>query len=228
MRRTIRWAVTAALLAAGTAWAAEGNYSAKTVKTPVPKEIQEDIAKQLSDQAVQLLDGKGTLLAEVWLRKELPAQATPAQLKKGLTYRQIRETTLLGAIRFDQPGSDYRKQKIKPGVYTLRLGFQPRDGDHMGTAPYPDFCLVVRASDDKQAGPLKNAKQLQELSNQATETSHPGVFLLFPNRQPADTAKVIGKANGHWMISLKAPAAVGGEKGTLGLGLVLIGHTSAE
>ncbi|HEV3257500.1 MAG TPA: hypothetical protein VG013_11510 [Gemmataceae bacterium] len=228
MMRTIRWAVVAVLLAAGTARAADAKYSVKTVKTPLPKELKEAIAKQLSDQAVQLLDDKGKVLAEVWLRNEVPAKATPAQVKKGLTYRQIEETTLLGAIRFAQPGSDYRKQKIKAGSYTLRLGFQPMDGDHMGTAPYPEFCLLVPASMDDQAGPLKNAKELQELSTKATDTSHPGILLLFPNSKPAATPRVVNKGNGHWMVDLKETAAAGGEKGSLGVGLVLIGHTSAE
>src|SRR5205807_6737297 len=103
---------------------------------------KEPIAKLLTDRSIQLLDQKGTPLCELWFRKEVPAKATPEQIKNGLTYRELDETTLLGAIRIDQLMTDYRKQKIKPGVYTLRLGFQPMDGDHMGTAPYNELGLV--------------------------------------------------------------------------------------
>ena len=40
---------------------------------------------------------------------------------------------------------------VPPGVYTLRLGYQPQDGDHMGTAPHSEFCLACPAAEDNGA-----------------------------------------------------------------------------
>lgn len=216
------WVVLALMVAPGLA--AEGKYSIKLAATPIPKELAEGIAKLMSDRSVQLLDDKGKLMAELWLRKEVPAIATPAQLKNGLTYRELEETTLVGAMRIDQQMLDYRKQKIKPGVYTLRVAYQPQDGDHMGTAPYTEFGLLSPAAEDKNPGPHKEAKELHEVSTKATGTSHPGVLLLFPNEKPKDTPELVSKPNGHWVLNFKVEVNVKDQKTTLGMGLNLIGH----
>jgi hypothetical protein len=224
----VRWAATVALLAAAPVWAADAKYSVKTAKTAVPKEIKGPVAKVLSDRSVQVQDAKGKLVCELWLRKEVPAKAAAAQAKNGLTYQELEETTLLGAVRFVQPGSDYRKQKIKPGVYTLRLGLQPMDGDHMGTAPYPEFCLVVPADQDEKPDPYKDPKELQDLSTQATGTSHPGIFLLFPTPKAEDTPKLEDKGDGHWVLTWKGDVKANGKKTYLGVGLTLFGHSAAQ
>src|SRR5262249_54912861 len=147
--------------------------------------------------------------------------------KNGLTYRDnIKETSVLGAIQFHQDGRDYRKQKIKAGVYTLRLGFQPMDGDHMGTAPNGEFCLLIPA--DKDADPATiDAKQLHEDSKDASGTSHPAVLLLYPNENPKDDLKLTNKDAGTWVLERKQPVAVGGQKAVLGLAVTLIGTSPA-
>jgi hypothetical protein len=214
------WLVTPGL-------AVEAKYTIKTTKNAPPKELKEPIRKLLEEQSVELLDDKGAVLCEVWFRKELPATATAAQIKNGLTYRDnLKETTLLGAIQYHQQGTDYRKQKIKAGVYTIRLGFQPMDGDHMGTAPNPEFCLLVPA--DKDADPATmEPKQLHEASKEASGTSHPAVLLLFPNEAPKDDLKLTNKDGGTWVLQRKQPVMAGDQKAVLGLALTLIGVSSA-
>jgi hypothetical protein len=227
MPRTVRWPLAAALLALAAAGAdAAPTYTIKTEKAEPPKELQEPIRKLLGDQAVQLLDAQAKPVCTVWFRKELPCKATPQQVQSGLTYRALQETTLLGAIRFEQPATDYRKQKVKPGVYTLRLGFQPMDGDHMGTAPYSDFCLLSPAAEDKKPDTM-SAKELQELSAKAIGESHPGILLLFPNKKPPDSPQLLSKGDGHWVLSVKEEVQAGGQKTTLGIALTLIGHSTA-
>jgi len=225
MFRAIWWTAAVMGLIVVPAWTAEPDYSVKTATTPVPKELKEPVANLLSDRSVQWLDAKGTLLGEVWFRKELPAKATPAQVKNGLTYRELEETNLLGAVRVDQLMTDYRKQKIKPGVYTLRLGYQPMDGDHMGTAPFTEFALLSRANGDSKPE-LMSAKELQELSAKAAAGTHPAVLLLFPNNKPEDMPKLESKEGGHWVLMVKEPVAVGSDKTVLGIGLNLIGHAA--
>jgi len=207
--------------------AEDKNYSIKTTNTPVPSEVKEPIRKLLSDKSVQFLDAGGNLLAELWFRKELPAKATPEQVKNGLTYRELEESTLIGAVRFEQQFIDYRKQKIKPGVYTLRIGFQPQDGDHMGTAPHSEFCLLVPAQIDSTPKPME-AKELRELSAKAPGGTHPGIMLLFPNDKPDPAPRLLDKGMGNLALSFKEDVVAGSQKTSLGFALTLVGHTTAE
>lgn len=226
MLRNWSWVVAGALAFAPLG-AAEGKHSLKVANTPAPKELKEPIRKLMGTRSIQLLDDKGGPLAEFWFRKEIPVKATAEQVKNGLTYREVEETTLLGAVRFDQLFIDYRKQKIKPGVYTLRLGFQPMDGDHMGTAAYSEFCLLVPAAHDEKPDAME-VKEHRELSNKAPGGSHPGVMLLFPNEKPEETPKLVDKGMEHWVLALKQDAAAGSLKAGLGIALTVVGHTSAE
>ena len=119
--------------------------------------------------------------------------------------------------------TDFRKQKIKAGVYTMRLGFQPMDGDHMGTAPYPEFCLLSPADSDEKPAAM-TPKDLQDMSAKASGTTHPAVFLLYPNEKPEDAPKLIDKGKGIWVVNVKEPVTAGQEKTFIGLGLTLVGH----
>jgi hypothetical protein len=206
--------------------AADDSYSLKTMdKSPAPKELQEPIRKLLAERSVQLVNAKGDLLAEIWLRKDVPAKATDAQVKNGLTYREVPETTLFGAIRFPNGITDYRKQKIPAGVYTLRLANQPQDGDHMGTAPFSEFLLLSPAAEDKKPDTME-PKALQELSGKTTG-GHPGVLLLFPGKGAAAQPKLEKKEENHWIVLFLLEVKIGDKKAELPVGLTLVGASSA-
>ncbi len=203
--------------------AAAETYSIKVVNTEPPKELQEPVRKLIGDRCVQFLDGKGELLAEVWLRKGVPGKATEAQVKNGLTLREIPETSLIGALRVAKQLGDYRKQKVPAGVYTMRLGFQPQDGDHMGTAPTSEFVLVSPAADDNGV-PTMKPRALFEMSVKATG-AHAGVFVLFPGKEATADPKLVDKGDGQWAILLKLDVVVGELKTSIGIGLTLIGFS---
>jgi hypothetical protein len=225
----LRTLVGATVLFAGAAlplFAAENAYNIKTVdKSPAPKEVQEPIRKLLDERCVQLLSSKGDVLAEVWFRKDVPVNATEAQIQNGLTYSEVAESTVFGAIRFPKQITDYRKQKIPAGVYTLRLANQPMDGDHMGTAPYSEFLLLSPAAEDKTPATME-AKKLQEMSGKTTG-GHPGVLLLFPGKGAAAMPKLEKKEENHWILLLLLDAKAGDKKATLPVGLTLIGVSSS-
>jgi hypothetical protein len=193
--------------------------------TAAPTELAEPVRKLLADRCVQVLNAKGDLVAELWFRAEVPARATEAQLRNGLTYREVAETTLVGAVRLPQAFTDYRKQKIMPGVYTLRLAFQPMDGDHQGTAPYSEFLLLCPAAEDTNPATMA-AKALQEMSAKTTN-SHPGVMLLFPGKGAAAEPKLANKGSGHWAVLLLLDAKAADKKGALPLALTVVGASSA-
>jgi len=200
-------------------------YSLKVVADSAPpKEVQAPIRKLLNDQCVRLLDGKGNTMMELWFSKEVAVKATEAQIKNGLTYREVPISTILGVVRVPKVVFDYRKQKIPAGVYTLRLANQPMDGDHMGTAPYAEFCVLSPAADDKKPD-LMDAKTLNELSSKTTE-SHPGVMLLFPGKTGKEP-KLENKGMGHWVLMVDVPAKAGDKKATLPVGLVLVGVSAS-
>jgi hypothetical protein len=222
MQRSIGWAIAVLILATSSGAAPAASYTIKQAVIAAPKEVQAPIAGLLSDQAVQFFDAKGSLLAEWWFRKELPSKATAAQVQKGLNYRDLDETTVLGAVRFPQPAADYRKQKIKPGVYTIRLGFQPMDGDHMGTAPYSEFGLLVPAAADAKPETM-DPKELQELSNKAATGNHPAVFLLVPNGKPEPEPQLMSKGK-NWVLNWQEVVQASGQKANLGIGLTVVGH----
>jgi hypothetical protein len=221
---SVRFLGRAALLLLATAVptkAADTAYTIKVTTSEPPKELQEPVRALLGDRCIQLLDGKGEALAEVWMRKEVPGKATEAQVKNGLTLREIPESSLFGAVRVTKQLSDYKKQKVPAGVYTLRLGYQPENGDHQGTAPFNEFCLTCPAAEDKSPATMP-VKALYELSAKSTG-GHPGVFLLFPGKEATGEPKLVDKGDGQWTILIKQDVIVGGTKTHIGIGLTLIG-----
>ena len=68
-----------------------------------------------------------------------------------------------------------RDQDIAKGVYTLRYGQQPVDGNHEGTSPTRDFLTLVNAEKDTSAKPME-LKALLKASAEAAGSSHPALF----------------------------------------------------
>jgi hypothetical protein len=205
----------------------EPKFTLKAEKADPPKDLKDGFAAVLSDQSLQLLDEKGGVYATFWFRKAIPCKAAPEQVKNGLTYREIPQTSLVGVVQFTQPWIDFRKQKIPAGTYTLRMALQPMDGDHQGTAPFGEFCLLVPAAKDEKPGTLE-AKALHELSANAPGGTHPGVMLLFPNNKPEDEPKLAAKPNAIMVLNVKRPIDADGTATTLGFGFVVAGVTTQQ
>lgn len=212
------------LVGAAVGFADEPKYTVKVKKAEPPKELKDGFSSLLSDQAIQVLDEKGAALATFWLRKAIPSKAAPEQVKNGLTYREIPQSTVVGVVQFAQPWTDYRKQKIAAGIYTLRLGFQPMDGDHQGTAPYNEFCLLSPAGKDEKPDTM-DVKAMYELSSNASGGTHPAVMLLFPNPKPEDEPKLAAKSNNTVVLNVKAKVDANGTPAALGFGFTVAGVT---
>jgi hypothetical protein len=217
MTRTL--AIAALLALGGTATAAD--YAVKVADTPPPKELAAPVRALLDSKAMTVTDAKGKAILTVWPRKSVEAKAGDPG------YANVEESTVLGAVQFPAVWKDYRRQNIQPGVYTLRLGLQPMDGDHMGTAPYNEFALLTPAGKDARPD-LLDTKDLQEQSKSSTTRKHPGIMLLFPNPSPGDKPAVEGKPQEHWVLSYRQPVKAGGKDAALGVSLVVVGHSMAE
>jgi hypothetical protein len=217
-----RWALLLLLLTWTPAFGQDKKYSIKTAVAEPPNEVSDTISKTLAGEAVQFFDPAGKLICEIWLAKELPAVATAEQLKKGITYRELKETQVVGAIRLPKPWHDYRKQSVKAGVYTLRLGFQPADGDHSGKSEFTEFLVMSSAAKDKSAE-IMTAKGMQDLSAKSIGTGHPGVLMLFPNSK-AGKPTLESMPRDHVVLNVSCGVQAKGSRGTLGFGITLVGE----
>ncbi|MCI0704842.1 MAG: hypothetical protein L0241_27605 [Planctomycetia bacterium] len=203
------------------AFGAEPKFSAKVEKVAPPEKLAEPVRKLLDEQALVVRDGDEEVMT-VWFRTEIPAKATEEQIKNGLTYREIPEGTLVGAISFPRTFTDFRKQEIPAGVYTLRFAVQPDIGDHTNTAPHPEFCLMCQAEKDKDAEPME-VKKLIEVSSLVNEGRHPAVLLLWPNNGKDASVKIVSKGNGVYVATLKRTVVAEDKKTLLGFAVTVAG-----
>jgi hypothetical protein len=194
--------------------------------TAPPEDVAAPIRKLLRKESVQVYDTGGELVLELWFRAAVPVKATDEQIENGLTYDEVPLSTVIGVVRFPRAYTDYRKQTVKEGTYTLRFAAQPPTGEHAGTAPYTDFCLLCPAADDTKPD-LLEAKKLHDLSAKVTK-DHPSVMVVFPGSKDAgERPKVVDKGKGHHVLFLKLAVAVGAKKATLPFGLTVAGASAA-
>jgi hypothetical protein len=204
---------------------AADEYAVAPVDQAAPDDVAADIAKQLSPKGFKITSGKRTL-CEIWLRQELPAQAgfTPSQT----VLYPLEVGELVGAIRFPRKTSDFRKQEIAAGTYTLRYGLQPVDGNHVGTFETRDFLLLSPAKDDSSPAKI-DAEELFKFSRDASETTHPAIMPMLAAAD-ADLGSLPSIAHEEsrelWSVLLKASCAAGGEKMEKAIQFVIVGHAA--
>jgi hypothetical protein len=201
--------------------AAETKLTAKVEKVEPPEKLSAPVQALLDEQALAIRDGE-TVVMRIWFRNEIPVKATEEQIKNGLTYHEIPEGTLVGALEFPQKFTDFRKQELAAGVYTLRFAVQPDIGDHTGTAPHPEFCLLCRTEDDRVTDEIEK-KKLIELSSKVNEGRHPAVLLLWPHHGKDEGVKVLDKGEGVLVATIKRRVAAGEMKTMLGFAVTVAG-----
>jgi hypothetical protein len=195
--------------------------TAKVEKVEPPEKLAAAIRELLDERALVVANADAVIM-RVWFRREIPVKATEEQIKNGLTYREIREGTLVGALELPQKFIDFRKQELPAGVYTLRFAVQPDIGDHTGTTPHPEFCLISFADDDRTVEEIEK-KKLIEVSSRVNEGRHPAVLLLWPNQDKEDAVKIVAKGEGVLVATIKRPVASGTMKTTLGFAVTVAG-----
>jgi hypothetical protein len=211
-----------------TAARAQESYKIEAIKEGPPSALAGPIREALGSQGYRVVDGQGKPFAEIWLRKAVPASAVPAGPRGAILYPFLAEGELIGALRYDGEGHDYRDQAIAGGVYTLRYGLQPVNGDHLGVSTYRDYALLVPAAKDRGPAVLPR-KRLDEQSAESAGTNHPAVLLLVA--APGDAGKADAPSMAHdeatstWGAVLPLALEVKGGSGpaTQAVRLVLVG-----
>lgn len=153
------------------------DYKAESMKTAPPDAVTAPLRKELAEEGTKILTADGKPFAEIWLRKAIPATAKPAGPNGTIQLPFLAEGEFLGVVKFSSEGHDYRDQTIPPGVYTLRYGIQPVNGDHLGVSPFRDYGLLLPAKKDGDVAALPK-KKLETQSAETAGAAHPAVLML--------------------------------------------------
>src|ERR1041385_1654510 len=186
-----------------------------------PEALDAAIRAKLQSKAVQLVDGAKPVY-EFWFCNEIPLQSKPASVAKALD--SLKETTLLGAASVPASKRDYRDDELPSGIYTMRFALQPQDGDHLGTAEYPYFAVLVAAKLDTKPDGITEYKSLVKTSAKAASGDHPMIISLRPaSSDGGDLPKLNEPAPDHKSVRVQVPAKAGDEKTSLVFELVYEG-----
>lgn len=188
---------------------------------PIPAEIQRPLAAQLTPGGVRASVSGVTL--DFWWAAGVPLAEPGAP-----AWIAVAEGTLIGAVRIDRQFRDIRGRVLKAGVYTLRYGIQPDNGDHLGVSPHRQFLLLSPAADDRSPAPQGHEGTV-ELSKGSVGGSHPGVWSIDPPAAGQQPVLSIHTTDlDHQALIVEVPASRDGKAaGTLKFGLVLIGKIEA-
>jgi len=210
-------------LGMGAPAAAQESYKLEKLNEGPPPSLAMGVRGTLEAHGHRVVDSQGKPFLDVWLRKGAPASARPSGPKGAVLYPVLAEGELIGAARFAAEGHDYRDQTISPGVYTMRYGLQPVNGDHLGVSVNRDYVLLVPAAKDSETADLPR-KKLEEQSAQAVGTTHPAVLLLLPApEKPIDGPTMVNdQVLNTWGAVVSLPLEVKGEANLIPLPMQLV------
>jgi hypothetical protein len=195
---------------------------ARSQTDPVPRELAAPIAALLASDGVHVDAGKVGL--DFWWVKAIPLKSDAAP-----SWSAVEEGTLVGAVRVGAAYPDIRGKNIKPGVYTLRYGIQPSNGDHLGVSPFREFLLLGPAALDTAPAPRGHDGTI-EISKEAIGGSHPAVLSIDPpSAGPKDvTLGTHTTELGHHAVIVEVPVSgPGAAAGALRFGIVVVGRIEA-
>ena len=188
---------------------AAAEFSVKVTTTPVPKDVSAAVKKTLGKDCIQLSIG-GKPWLEFWLRAPLPLKAKPAKPEKALD--ALATATLMGVVRVHKSGRDYRDDDLYQGVFTMRYGKIPGDGNHLGATDFPYFAVLIPAKKDPKLDTYKTFKTMTKASLKDTASEHPMILSLRPAKKAAATPTIIEPAPEHRSILLKTAGQLKGDK----------------
>ena len=99
-----------------------------------------------------------------------------------------------------------------PGVYTMRYGLQPEDGNHLGTSPHPYFAILIPAERDQKLNGIADHDDMVDRSMEDTAGVHPYILAMQPLAEdaPGETPAV-GEGEHDWQyVVVELPGTVDG------------------
>jgi len=171
-----------------------------------PAALAAGVAARLAPVA-KVTTGAATL--DIWLVQKLERTA------EGPGWSNVESGTLIGAVRVSGEFKEIRGKVVKPGVYTLRYGLQPQNGDHLGISTFRDFVLLSPAALDKDPKIL-GFDGVVALSKEVIGTAHPASLSLDPPEDaPGAALSTYKNEHGHEGVVLQI--------GALKFGLIVSG-----
>jgi len=194
---------------------AQQTYKVSALKQAPPSAASAAIRELISQEGFRIQDANGQNLADIWLRKSIPASEKPSGPKAAVQFPFLADGELIGVLQYQSDGRDYRDQQITKGVYTLRYGLQPVNGDHLGVSLFRDYLLLLPAAKD-QTPALPARKQLEAKSALSAGTSHPAVLLLQgaadDASKPVFPSMVRDNEKNTWSVAIPLSILVKGEQ----------------
>ncbi len=190
-----------------------------------PAGVSAQIAATINPQGYRVQSGEG-MVCEVWLLKDL---AVKPKFKPTLNVKYPFQTgQLVGVLRVGDKVeyTDFRGQPVKPGVYTLRYGQQPQDGNHIGTSELADFLVAIPADMDTDPKPVAPVEKLHKASAKTVGGNHPAIFSLLAPEPNGAAATLAKDENDRWVLGVPAQAIRDGKRIPLSLRLVVIGKVA--
>jgi hypothetical protein len=166
-RQTLRVLRNVCLLAALSA-AVHAQPKVTALAEKPPADLAPAVAALLHSSGAQVVAGAATL--DFWWVQAIASEGGWSGVESG---------TLVGAVRVTGAYKEIRGKVVKPGVYTLRYGQQPQNGDHLGISPYRDFLLISPAGIDTDPKVL-GFDGVVALSKEVIGTAHPASLSLDP------------------------------------------------
>ena len=163
-------------------------------------QVSEAIRSAIQSQGVRVNGPDGKPVAEFWGRL-MPFSGEPV-VEFGVRFDTIPEGAFLGVARFPEKGSDFRRQTVPPGLYTMRYGLHPEDGNHMGVAASRDFALLTPIAEDPE--PSKNLG-FDELVAMTLRVGNPHPTILRVEIPEGKQAPHLWENEyEHWVLDLEA------------------------
>jgi hypothetical protein len=199
------------------------DYKVEALNEKPPAELSEAVAKALSPTGIRVTDAKGNPYCDLWLAAQWTVKADFKPSNDHLYPFEVGQ--LLGAIRYAAKVEDFRKQPMAKGVYTVRYGLQPQDGNHVGTSDTRDFLVLIKSKDDPDAKVIVE-ETLFKKAAAAAGTTHPAMLALKragdkPAKLPAlrhDEEKEL------WIVQVGSMAKAGDKAVELPVEIVVVGH----
>ena len=189
-------------------------------KSP-PMELASDIRSVLQGKSIRLVEGDKTVY-EFWLRSELPLSAAPENSSKSLD--AVKQAALIGAVRLGSDLRDYRDDEMAAGLYTIRFGLQPNDGNHLGTAEFSYFAVLIPSKYDAKLEGIADYKAMVKASSKDTSTEHPLILSLRPVADAKGTFPSLTEpAPSHKCVRVRVPGKSGDAKSEVVFDLVFEG-----
>jgi hypothetical protein len=141
---------------------------------PAPESVPDTTRQMIAPEGVTVKAGDVAVVT-FWMRSA-PFEGELAS-GFGVRFDNVPEGAFLGVLEFPERGSDFREQSVPPGVYTIRFGLHPEDGNHMGVAPSRDFALLSPVDQDLEIATNFDFDGIVELSAKVGNP-HPTVARL--------------------------------------------------